>query len=278
MRYIYIDQLEGRIVLTDELHVDKENLNHPALYKLLWVEEGTLHLVVDHVEQVLHQGEFLSVSSMHQLEFGAVQGRYVVVLFNAPFYSVYRHSVKVSCDGVLFNATAHALLLRMETATLDSLRSVVREMETEFSTGDDDLRGEMLRVLLKRLIIFCTRQAIVQLPEGGKEEVSEREVIRRYYVLVNSLFREKKKVKEYANLLHRSPKTLSNLFALYYLPSPLYIIHARLLMEAKHLLLNTDESNKEIAAQLGFENVSTFSRFFKRMTGRTLTEFRMAGR
>lgn len=88
--------------------------------------------------------------------------------------------------------------------------------------------------------------------------------MRQYYVLVDEHFREKKQVQEYADLLNRSPKTLSNLFAAYGLPSPLRVIHERTGAEAQRLLLYTSKSAKEIAALLGFEDTAAFSRFSKR--------------
>jgi len=75
-------------------------------------------------------------------------------------------------------------------------------------------------------------------------------------------------------MLFRSPKTLSNLFASYDLPSPLRLIHERVEAEAKRLLLYTDKSAKEISEILGFEDLATFSRFFKKMSGKSISDFR----
>ena len=87
-------------------------------------------------------------------------------------------------------------------------------------------------------------------------------------------YKTKKMVKEYADLLNRSPKTLSNLFMQYGLPSPLRVIHERIEAEAKRLLLYSTRSAKEIADILGFEDLPTFSRFFKKMTGESISIYR----
>lgn len=68
------------------------------------------------------------------------------------------------------------------------------------------------------------------------------------------------------------------MFAAYRLPSPQRIIQERIVTEAKHLLLNSAESVKEIAALLGYENVYSFSRFFKRMTRENISDFRKKNR
>ena len=83
-----------------------------------------------------------------------------------------------------------------------------------------------------------------------------------------------KQVQDYADILCRSPKTLSNLFSTCGLPSPLRVIHDRIEAEAMRLLLYTHKSAKEISSILGFEDLSAFSRFFKKMTGESVSDYR----
>jgi len=51
-------------------------------------------------------------------------------------------------------------------------------------------------------------------------------------------------------------------------------LHQRLLLEAKRELVYTSMTISQISDQLGFSEPAYFSRFFKRMTGRSLKEFR----
>ena len=108
----------------------------------------------------------------------------------------------------------------------------------------------------------------------GQENERTFDVVRRFYVLVDQYFREKKQVQDYADMLHKSPKTLSNIFSTCKLPSPLRVIHERVEAEAKRLLLYSSKSAKEIADILGFEDQASFSRFFKNMTGQSAVQFR----
>ena len=131
----------------------------------------------------------------------------------------------------------------------------------------------MLRIVLKRFIITCTRIARARFGVGQENERTF-DVVRRFYVLVDQHFREKKQVQDYADMLHKSPKTLSNIFSTCKLPSPLRVIHERVEAEAKRLLLYSNKSAKEIADILGFEDQASFSRFFKNMTGQSAVQFR----
>jgi AraC family transcriptional regulator, transcriptional activator of pobA len=51
--------------------------------------------------------------------------------------------------------------------------------------------------------------------------------------------------------------------------TPRQVINRRLLFEARRLLRFTNASCSDVAAELGFEDPSYFSRFHRRMTGRS---------
>ena len=55
---------------------------------------------------------------------------------------------------------------------------------------------------------------------------------------------------------------------------PFTVIHDRIEAEAMRLLLYTRKSAKEISSILGFEDLPAFSRFFKKMTGESVSEYR----
>ena len=52
------------------------------------------------------------------------------------------------------------------------------------------------------------------------------------------------------------------------------LIHIYLINEAKNRLLGGDQRISEIAYELGFEDLSYFSRLFKRETGKTPNQFK----
>ena len=131
----------------------------------------------------------------------------------------------------------------------------------------------MLRILLKHFIIHATRVARKNLHITPDMEESFNSV-RRFYVLVDQHFKEKKQVQDYADMLCKSPKTLSHLLSLYNLPSPLKVIHQRVEAEAKRLLLYSEMTAKEIAHLLGFEDQASFSRFFKKVSGESITKYK----
>jgi len=81
-------------------------------------------------------------------------------------------------------------------------------------------------------------------------------------------------VSDYAELLHKSPKTLSNLFNKHTDKTPLKIINERRMLEARRLLKYTDVSIQEIADELNFADAQAFSNFFKKKDKISPSQFR----
>ena len=82
--------------------------------------------------------------------------------------------------------------------------------------------------------------------------------------MVEKYYKSKTTVADYAKMLFKSPKTLSNLFKKHIDKTPLQIISERRLLEAKRMLKYTDQSIQDIADELAFSDIQAFSNFFKK--------------
>ena len=272
MDYQLNTRLNGNIAMTSSYHERASLQRDKTLYKFIWVQSGTLTLEIDHISMRLEKDEIVTLTPLHHLEVKEVDGEYLTFVFNSNFYCIYGHDNEVSCNGFLFYGSSQVMRLALSAGQSSNLHDIVRIFRQE-SVIHDNLQEEMLRIVLKRFIITCTRIAR-QLFGVGQEKEKTFDIIRQYYVLVDRHFKEKKQVQDYADILCRSPKTLSNLFSACGLPSPLRVIHDRIEAEAMRLLLYTHKSAKEISSILGFEDLSAFSRFFKKMTGESVSDYR----
>ena len=272
MDYQLNTRLNGNIAMTSSYHERASLQRDKTLYKFIWVQSGTLTLEIDHIPMRLEKDEIVTLTPLHHLEVKEVDGEYLTFVFNSNFYCIYGHDNEVSCNGFLFYGSSQVMRLALSAGQSSNLHDIVRIFRQE-SVIHDNLQEEMLRIVLKRFIITCTRIAR-QLFGVGQEKEKTFDIIRQYYVLVDRHFKEKKQVQDYADILCRSPKTLSNLFSTCGLPSPLRVIHDRIEAEAMRLLLYTHKSAKEISSILGFEDLPAFSRFFKKMTGESVSDYR----
>lgn len=192
--------------------------------------------------------------------------------FNRDFYCIVNHDREVSCVGFLFYGSPQMMFTSLSDEKQYKLDLLLKVFIEEFETVDN-IQEDMLQMLLKRLIIIVTRLAKQQFLN---EELTEQklDIVRQYNLLVEKNYKTQHRVKFYAEQLNRSPKTLANFFALYNNKSPLAVIQDRVALEAKRLLIYTDKSSKEIAYELGFEDASNFSNFFKKMMSVSPSEFR----
>lgn len=272
MDYQLNTRLNGNIAMTSSYHERASLQRDKTLYKFIWVQSGTLTLEIDHIPMRLEKDEIVTLTPLHHLEVKEVDGEYLTFVFNSNFYCIYGHDNEVSCNGFLFYGSSQVMRLALSAGQSSNLHDIVRIFRQE-SVIHDNLQEEMLRIVLKRFIITCTRIARQRFGVGQEKEKTF-DIIRQYYVLVDRHFKEKKQVQDYADILCRSPKTLSNLFSTCGLPSPVRVIHDRIEAEAMRLLLYTHKSAKEISSILGFEDLSAFSRFFKKMTGESVSDYR----
>lgn len=272
MDYQLNTRLNGNIAMTSSYHERASLQRDKTLYKFIWVQSGTLTLEIDHIPMRLEKDEIVTLTPLHHLEVKEVDGECLTFVFNSNFYCIYGHDNEVSCNGFLFYGSSQVMRLALSAGQSSNLHDIVRIFRQE-SVIHDNLQEEMLRIVLKRFIITCTRIARQRFGVGQEKEKTF-DIIRQYYVLVDRHFKEKKQVQDYADILCRSPKTLSNLFSTCGLPSPLRVIHDRIEAEAMRLLLYTHKSAKEISSILGFEDLSAFSRFFKKMTGESVSDYR----
>lgn len=195
-----------------------------------------------------------------------------ILSFNREFYCVHTNDSEVSCNGLLFFGSNFSPILELSGDESRRLRTLFYVLAEEFDMNETS-QEEMLRILLKRFIIRCTRLANSQLLKDGGNQ-NEIDLIRRYNILVEEHFKTMKSVSEYAKLLYKSPKTISNVFSKNSDLTPLEVIHERVIIEAKRMLLYTDKTTKEIGYELGYSDPAQFSKLFKKQTGRSATEFK----
>lgn len=99
-------------------------------------------------------------------------------------------------------------------------------------------------------------------------------MFQKFNALVKQSFKEHKKVAYYANTLTISPNHLNKIVKSESGKTASEIICKVCVLEAQVLLNQTNLNINEIAHELGFEDVSYFSRFFKKHTGFSPIKYR----
>ncbi|MFN1218030.1 helix-turn-helix domain-containing protein [Chryseobacterium kwangjuense] len=146
--------------------------------------------------------------------------------------------------------------------------TLLRQMEALYNQSNNlDLVRLYLFTLLGEI-----RDFIENLPRPNLS--ANETLVFRFRKLITSEIQNLHSVKEYADLLNVSPNHLNKSIKNTTGKTASEIINESLLMEAKALLSLPHYSVSEIAFALGVEDVSYFSRFFKKHSGMTPSDYR----
>lgn len=243
-----------------------------AELSILWFHDDLSKIEIDGDTSHFNTHDIIFLTEFNKLSILEL-GKVSFIRFNKSFFCVLDHDSEVGCKGILFYGAGSRPQIQLEehkslkefTAVWDVLRKELR--------SHDQHQLEMLQMLLKRILILCTRtfkkRNFTQILTAPQDQL-----IRDFNFLVERHFKEKQKVSDYAQMLFKSPKTLSNVFKNQQSKSPLSFIHDRILIEAKRMLAYTDLSASEIGYKLNFKDQQSFGRFFKSKTKLTPIQFR----
>jgi len=243
-----------------------------SYHTIAWNKGKTKKVIIDEIEYEFAANSILPIMLNQSFKFENAED-IVAWQFNREFYCILNHDAEVGCVGFIFFGPSSTMFVKLDEEHIEKMQKLL-ELFIEEYESEEDIKGEMLRMLLVRLIIQTTRLAKKQYLDKSEIVEEKFNLLRQYNVLVEIHFRKERQVQFYAGLLNKSPKTISNIFSLYSKKTPLQIIQERVITEAKRLFYYTDKSVKEIADDLGFEDVAHFSKFFKNCTAQNPSELK----
>lgn len=124
------------------------------------------------------------------------------------------------------------------------------------------------------LVIFEIDNYFKKIEKTQQVTYREDEITTSFFVLVRENFKEQHNVQFYADQLFISRKYLTKVINKTMYKSPRDIIHQVLMIEAKILLKDSNANVGEVAAQLKFSDLASFSKFFKKHTGQSPLKYK----
>lgn len=170
-------------------------------------------------------------------------------------------------EGLFLSAKEEATILNLLLATQQEYTSPIDRFSKQIIIAQ-------LESLLQYADRFYHRQFLTR--EKANHEVLEQleTLLHAYFNHDNLAERGLPTVHYVADCLQVSPKYLGNLLRVVTGQNTQQHIHARLLAKAKEKLSTTTLTVSEIAYELGFEHVPSFSKLFKAKTSLSPLEFR----
>lgn len=158
----------------------------------------------------------------------------------------------------------------LDLEVFNKIKKLYEEIEYEL-VNEQKYSITYARNLLIQILIILKREKLKTEIKKSRADL----ICRQFLSLVETHFNLRRTIGRYSELMGLSSKHLSETLKKELGKSALHFIHERILKEAKYLLIYTDSSISIISNDLNFQNISQFTRFFKKNTGVSPKKYRI---
>lgn len=256
-----------RYVVSDDPHWASDYHMHENETELIWVERGTVEVMVNANKYVAHAGDIIALEhgKFHMLASSDADPAktFTCAVYGFKFHDVRGESLILEPDSV---PVVHAAL------GVDTIRTLFREFDTLVTQANPlvDILGNLIATLLT--VLFRENFKLAARP--GKDKQLKNTLIREVLVYLNENYREKITLEALSKRFRASVSYIAHEFAREYGVSPINYVIERRITEAKFALTTTTQSLNQIAWHIGYENTYHFSKLFQRHVGCSPSEYR----
>jgi AraC family transcriptional regulator, transcriptional activator of pobA len=251
-----------------------DNPHRHSYYTVIWPFSATGRHIIDFREYPVIQDHIFFVSpwQVHQVITDPDPTGYVI-LFTPEFLerSSIRNDFIVNLK--LFRGSDETPPLMVEDKMASRLRIFADNMRSAFEM-QDDMYLERIGAYLKLFLIECNSHCSLSRDTNLQNIEVSKTIVRNFKSLVEKNYTRWHQVKDYAEALNVTPNYLNEVIRSSLSVPAKEFVQNRLILEAKRMVLFTEKSSKEIGYDLGFEDPSHFSKFFRTSAGQSLIEFR----
>lgn len=242
-----------------------------AMYHI-FLFEGEGKICVDFVQYDFSGKTVFFCSPFQNIQLESADSFPVEMLsFHGDFYCIEFHKKEVACNGLLFNNIYLFPHFTLDEQTFGEISDYFAKICN--INPREEFSGAVLRSWLQLILAICSKVKVQYLPSEQFVQ-SDLNELKDFQNLVDQHFLSEKGPAFYAGLLNLSPNALSKKIKSQFNKTPSRIIQERVILEAKKQIHLTRKSMKEIAAELNFEDEFYFSKYFKKHTGVSPTQFR----
>lgn len=258
-------------LLFNEFSEEIKKPHRAEFYQIFWFQQGATTHMVDFNPIKINPNSllFINKNSVQLFDSRAkIKGK--AILFTDHFYCKTDLDTQFLKSSILFNDLLSVTQINISNSIIETM---FRQLETESGNQKDEYQADIIRNDLRNLLLHSERERKKQgLIEFKKD--TDFEYALTLKDLLDNNFIKHKNVSFYANKMNVSSKRLNQTTSKIFGKTPKNIIDDRILLECKRLLVHTNDSVKEIAYSLNFEELTNFIKYFKKHTGKTPVEFR----
>lgn len=258
-RFLHVESIDER----SRLHDWKIRPHaHKDLHHLVLVTRGSGVFHAEGSAKPFSQTAFISVpmSCVHGFDFKPGTDGWVLTASGALIERIARDNAELK--SVLAEASSMALPADASASMLALFESVVTEFRNNLPA-----RRTAAEAWVTGILVGALRRKLQLGLEAERSPGADSILANKYRTLVEENFRKPLKISDYAQRLFVSSERLRQACVSSTTSSPLALLNARRLLEAKRNLIYTNMSIALIAEASGFPDPAYFSRFFTQRTG-----------
>jgi AraC family transcriptional regulator, transcriptional activator of pobA len=256
-------------------HTEKPHIH--SFYQIIWFTKGKGKHFVDFNEFEASDNKmfFISKNQIHYFDnYSSYEG--VIIHFNESFLIDNENDIDIFLKYNIFNDFESEPVFTIPSVAIENFTLLVSNLKNEILNPDNFAHKDFLKHLLKLFLISIQRLGKRNNCKNFSFNYQNNITLLKFKQALEINFKNVHSVKEYANILNISSKTLTNHTTEIALKTPLELINDRIILEAKRLLSHSSLNINEIGFQLGYEDPSYFVKFFKRQTKKSPSDFRKA--
>jgi len=242
-------------------------------YQILWFHKGCPTHLVDFNPIKIKPNSLLFINK-NSVQLFDIKTKFSgkAILFTDSFFCKTEADTTFLKSSILFNDLLSISQVNIPK-TSSIFAAIFQQLETELQNSKDNYQSDIIRNDLQNLLLHSERERRNQNFIEFKKDTDLDYVLILKDLLDNNFIKHKK-VSFYCQKMHLTSKKLNQITTKIFGKTPKNIIDDRVLLESKRLLAHTNESIKEIAFSLGFEEPTNFIKYFKKHTDSTPVEFR----
>jgi len=243
-------------------------------YTIIFIIGGTGTHVIDFKEHSIKPSRafFLSPGQVHQV-YTPLRPEGLVIMFTKDFLCKYHINEELLTNPGLFSCTPDSPPIDLPEKAAARLAFLGKEIGLAFTRKERYVYDEVAS-WLKLFLIECNIQCEAGYNDNTQLLETGRSVIGGFHRFLDQKYKEWHQVSDYARELDITSDYLNSVMKSATGTSAKDFIQKKIVIEAKRLGVYTEMNSKEIAYELGFQDPSHFSTFFKNVDGRTFSQFK----
>jgi len=245
------------------------DLHRHDFYFVLFIKKGKGFHQIDFIDYTIKNYSvfFIRPGQVHQLQLSTGTTGFMLQ-FTPDFYSPKDNPAM----QVLRKVSTKSYCQLSQKGT-DPIFTILQSILWEFLLKDQRYI-EAIRSYLAILFINLARQSENPHNVRNESKLYAQERLEELQTLLDKNIYAKKKVSDYASMLSMTTYQLNAITKSLLHKTCSDLINEHIILEAKRLLIATNNQVNQVADMLGYEDSSYFIRFFKKQTGLTPEVFR----